>query len=227
MWKKWEDLPHYMQVNEVRPYYEILNRKRVSLILKRVFDFIFSIVLLVILLPVMVGISIAIVADSKGGIFFRQERVTQYGRKFCILKFRTMVVNAEKLGAKATAFNDIRITKIGKVLRKYRLDELPQIINIIVGEMSFVGTRPEVPQFVKAYTSEMFATLLLPAGVTSETSIQYKDEELILEDTNNIEEMYVSQILPIKMKYNLMSIQQFSLMREIDIMIRTIFAVIR
>ena len=183
MWKKWEDLPHYMQVNEVRPYYEILNRKRVSLILKRVFDFIFSIVLLVILLPVMVGISIAIVADSKGGIFFRQERVTQYGRKFCILKFRTMVVNAEKLGAKATAFNDIRITKIGKVLRKYRLDELPQIINIIVGEMSFVGTRPEVPQFVKAYTSEMFATLLLPAGVTSETSIQYKDEELILEDT--------------------------------------------
>ena len=177
MWKKWEDLPRFMQTEEVRPYYEVLRRKRLSLAAKRGADFILAVVMLIVLLPVMVGISIAIVMDSRGGVFFRQERVTQYGRKFRILKFRTMVANAEKLGAEVTVADDRRVTKIGKILRRYRLDELPQLINILLGDMSFCGTRPEIPRFVREYTKEMLATLLLPAGVTSEACIKYKDEE--------------------------------------------------
>ena len=168
MLKKWEHLPKYMQTEAVRPYYEKLKKKKISLALKRIFDVVMSVFMLIFLSPMMLIISIAIVMDSKGGVFFRQERITQYGRKFRIFKFRTMVANSDKLGSQVTVKKDRRVTKVGAAIRKYRIDELPQLINIFLGDMSYVGTRPEVTKYVKRYTPEMMATLLLPAGVTSD-----------------------------------------------------------
>lgn len=225
--KKWEDLPGYMQAEEVRPYYEYLRKKRVSLICKRGFDLLGAGFMLILLFPVLIGISIAIAADSKGGVFFRQERVTRYGRKFRIFKFRTMVADAESLGTQVTMHHDTRVTQIGRVLRKYRLDEIPQLINIIMGDMSFVGTRPEVPRYVSAYTAEMYATLLMPAGLTSQASIQYKDEAQLLETSEHVDQVYIHQILPEKMKYNLESIKQFSFFQEIKTMFETVLAIIK
>lgn len=227
MLREWEKLPKYMKCDEVRPYYEILKKKRVSLTLKRGFDVVVSFVMLLMLSPVMIAISIAIVMDSKGGVFFRQERITQYGRKFRIHKFRTMVADAEKLGTQVTVKNDMRVTKIGLKLRKYRLDELPQLIDIFLGDMTFVGTRPETTRFVRRYLPEMFATLLLPAGVTSEASIKYKDEEILLDGADDIDDVYVKKVLPEKMKYNLESIRKFSFGKELLTMIKTVLAVIR
>lgn len=227
MLRKWEDLPHYMKTEKVRPYYDILNKKKKSLFIKRIFDITASSFMLILLFPIMITISVLIALDSKGGVFFRQERITQYGKKFKIHKFRTMTAHAEKEGSQVTIKNDKRITKIGAVLRKYRLDELPQLIDILNGNMSFVGTRPESTKYVKKYKPEMFATLLLPAGVTSEASIKYKDESLLLENAENADEIYINEILPQKMKYNLKSIYKFSILREIKIMIKTVKAVIK
>ena len=178
--KDYDSLPEIMKNNEVKKYYDILNKRREQLVLKRILDFIGGAIGTIILSPIMIVIAIIIKCESKGPALFKQVRVTQYGREFKILKFRTMVVDAEKLGSQVTSKNDPRVTKVGKFLRKYRLDELPQIINILMGDLSFVGTRPEVPRYVNAYTDEMMATLLLPAGVTSEASIEFKDEEKIL-----------------------------------------------
>ncbi|HFC9253827.1 sugar transferase [Enterococcus faecium] len=216
-----------MRTEEVRPYYESLKNKKVSIILKRVFDVILSAFMLIIFFPVFIVISIAIVIDSKGGVFFRQERVTQYGKKFRIFKFRTMIVNAEQIGTSVTVDKDARITKVGSVLRKFRLDEIPQLINILFGEMTFVGTRPEITKYVKCYTPEMLATLLLPAGITSEASIKYKNEAKLLESAQNIDEIYVNEILPKKMKYNLESVKKFSFLQEIFTMIKTVFYVVK
>ena len=227
MLRDWNDLPDYMRNDAVRPYYESLKRKRLSLILKRGFDFAMSLFLLIFLSPVMIGLSIAIVADSKGGVFFRQERITQYGRKFRIHKFRTMVADAENIGSQVTTKNDMRVTKIGFKLRKYRLDELPQLIDILLGNMSFVGTRPETTRFVCRYTPEMYATLLLPAGVTSEASIKYMDEDKLLDVADNVEDVYMNKVLPGKMKYNLESLQNFGFFGEILTMIKTIMAVVK
>lgn len=227
MLRKWEKLPVYMQTEEVEPYYDCLEKNKTSLAIKRIFDFTLALVMLIVLSPVLIFISVLIVKDSKGGIFYKQERVTQYGRKFKIFKFRTMVANADKIGTQVTVQNDSRITKIGQVLRKYRLDELPQLINILLGDMSFVGTRPESTYYVKKYTPEMFATLLLPAGVTSEASIRYKDEAELLNQAENVDEVYVNQVLPEKMKYNLESIKRFSLVSDLFTMIFTVIAVIK
>lgn len=227
MLKKWEQLPPYMRTEAVRPYYESLKKKEGSLLLKRVFDFTVSLAMLILLLPVLLILAALIAVDSRGGVFYRQERVTQYGRKFKIFKFRTMVANADQIGTQVTVNNDQRITKVGKVLRKYRLDELPQLINILRGDMSFVGTRPESVYYVKRYTPEMFATLLLPAGVTSEASIRYKDEARLLEEAEDVDEVYVKEVLPAKMEYNLKSIRKFNYFREIFIMIRTIVAMVK
>lgn len=227
MLRRWENLPKCMQTEEVRPYYNILKRKKVSLALKRGFDFLMASFMLIILFPILVLISILISIDSKGGVFFRQERITQYGKKFKIFKFRTMIANADKIGAQVTIQNDSRITKVGSVLRRYRLDELPQLINILSGDMTFVGTRPESPLYVEAYTPEMFATLLQPAGVTSETSIRFKDEAELLEKAENVDEVYIEKILPQKMKYNLESVKNFSVLNEIKTMIKTVIAVMR
>ena len=227
MLKKWEELPKYMRTEAVRPYYESLSRKKFSLWIKRVFDVTVASVMLVLLSPVLLVLAFLIAKDSKGGVFYRQERVTQYGRKFRIFKFRTMVANADKIGTQVTVQNDNRITKIGEKLRKCRLDELPQLFNIILGDMSFVGTRPESTHYVKCYTPEMYATLLLPAGVTSEASIRYKDEAELLDQADNVDEVYVKEVLPGKMKYNLEEIRKFSWWREIGTMVRTVVAVVR
>ncbi|MEW9077527.1 sugar transferase [Terrisporobacter glycolicus] len=226
MLRHWDELPKYMQTEEVRFYYDILKNKKVNIFLKRVFDIMVSIIMLVMLSPLMIGLSIAIVIDSEGGVFFRQERITQYGKKFYIHKFRTMVANAESLGSQVTVANDMRVTKIGAKIRKYRLDELPQLIDILQGNMSFVGTRPEVTKYVEKYTPEMMATLLLPAGVTSEASVQYKDEELLLQNSNNADEVYVNEVLPEKMRYNLRSLEKFNFLSELGTMIKTVLAVL-
>lgn len=227
MLKNWNELPEYMRTDEVRPYYDLLQKKKLSLFLKRVFDIVVSLIMIILCSPILLIISILIVKDSKGGVFYRQERVTQYGRVFRIFKFRTMVQNADQIGTQVTVSNDSRITKIGSKLRNCRLDELPQLFNIFIGDMTFVGTRPESVHYVKSYTNEMYATLLLPAGVTSEASIQYKDEADLLNQADDVDSVYINEVLPEKMKYNLNSIKEFSFFKEIATMFRTVFAVVR
>ncbi|MGN1062193.1 MAG: sugar transferase [Candidatus Scatosoma sp.] len=225
--KKWENLPAEMQKEEIRPYYEILRKKNFSLFWKRVFDLAASALMLVILSPVFLVLAFAIGIDSKGPVFYRQERVTQYGKRFKIHKFRSMVTGADRAGAQVTVAEDCRVTKVGRFIRKCRLDEISQLIDVFTGKMTFVGTRPEVPKFVAAYTPEMAATLLLPAGVTSEASICFKDEAELLERAENAEEEYVKNILPVKMRYNLEALRKFSLHREAGVLFKTVFAVFR
>jgi len=226
MLKKWEDLPRELRNKEVKKYYDILITRKKSIVLKRIFDFVVACIALFILLPVFIIISILIKIDSKGPIFYKQTRVTQYGKRFKILKFRTMVNHADKIGPQITTYNDDRITRVGKLLRRLKLDEIPQLINIILGDMSFVGTRPEVIKYVEKYTPEMMATLLLPSGVTSEASIQYRNEELLLESVDDVDKIYIQEVLPKKMEYNLKSIEKFSFFGDIKIMIRTLFILI-
>ena len=216
-----------MRTKEVRPYYEKLKNKKAGLIVKRSFDIIVSALMILLLIPIFIIISFAILRDSKGGIFYCQERITQYGKKFKIIKFRTMVKDADKKGSGVTVSNDSRVTKVGSKLRKYRLDELPQLINILLGDMTFVGTRPESTYYVTKYSKEMFATLLLPAGVTSEACIKYKDEAELLDKADDVDRVYIDKILPEKMKYNLRSIRKFSWLRDIYTMFRTAFVVFR
>lgn len=225
--KKWEEIPIELRNESVRKYYEILQRKKLSLFLKQVLDIVFGIVVLIFLLPLILILCIIIKIDSKGPIFYRQVRITQYRREFRIIKFRTMVNNADQQGLQVTTFNDSRVTKIGKILRKYRLDEIPQILNIIARDMSFVGTRPEVLKYVEKYSDEMLATLLLPAGVTSEASIMYRDEEKLLHKVDSADETYVDIVLPEKMKFNLRSLEKFSFITELKTMVRTILVVIK
>lgn len=224
--RKWDDLPDFMKTEEVRPYYEVLRKKRISLVLKRAMDLIGGIVLLVLLAIPMVIISVLIKIDSPGPVFYRQERVTTYGKHFKIHKFRTMVSNADKIGTAVTVGNDSRITKVGAKLRGCRLDELPQVLDLISGDMSFVGTRPEAVKYVEKYKPEYMATLLLPAGITSEASIRYKDEAELLEVADDVDKVYIEKVLPGKMKFNLQSIKDFSFIREIATMFRTVFAVL-
>ena len=226
MLKKWEKLPLEMQTEEVKKYYDILKRKRAGLFFKRVFDFFVSLIMLILLSPLFLILARAIKIDSKGPVFYRQIRITQYGQKFKIFKFRTMVQNAEKIGAHVTVNNDSRITKVGKFLRKTRLDEICQLIDILRGKMTFVGTRPEALKYVEAYTPEMKATLLLPAGVTSLASIYYKDEAMLLDGAENTDQTYVEKILPEKMRYNLKAIEKFSFWGDIKLMFMTVFAVL-
>lgn len=223
--KKWEELPEKMQNEKVRPYYDCLAKHKISLILKRIFDIVCASVALVIFSPIMILVAIAIKIDSPGEIFFRQERITTYGKKFRIWKFRSMVSDAEKKGTQITTEGDTRITRVGVVIRRYRLDEIPQLFNILAGDMTFVGARPEVEKYVNQYTDEMYATLLLPAGVTSEASIRYKDENLFLSKNVNVDETYIKHIMPEKMHYNLKAIKKFSVLEDIKTMIRTVFAV--
>ena len=226
MLKRWEQLPQELQNDSVRPYYEALSRKRGQLLFKRVFDILLSLVLLVLLSPVMLILALAIRLDSPGEVLFRQVRVTQYGQEFRIFKFRTMVANAQQLGTQVTVQGDMRITRVGKLLRKCRLDELPQLLNNLMGQMSFVGTRPEVPRYVRQYTPQMLATLLLPAGVTSQASIRYKDEDRLLDSSADPDRTYVEQVLPGKMEYNLNSLLDFSLWQDLKTMVQTVGAVL-
>src|SRR5690554_1278566 len=227
MISNWDDLPENMKNESVKKYYDLLYKKRFVLVGKRIFDIVVGVFIFIILSPLFIIISIAIKIDSRGPAIFHQVRVTQYGKKFKIFKFRTMVNNADKIGKELTAKNDPRITRVGKILRKFRLDEIPQLFNIINGTMSFVGPRPEVVKYVERYTDEMMATLLLPAGVTSETSIKYKDEEQLLVNADNVDDVYIRKVLPEKMRYNLRSLESFSFFNEIKTIIRTIFAVLK
>ena len=223
----WKDLPEWMKDDAVKDYYRILYAKRMQLCVKRMFDLVTAALLIVILSPVMIGVSVGILLDSRGGVLYRQERVTRTGKRFRIHKFRTMVQNADKIGTHVTVGEDPRITKMGAFLRRYRLDELPQLIDVINGDMTFVGTRPEAVKYVDRYTPEMKATLLLPAGITSEASICFKDEAEMLEGVEDVDEVYVTKLLPMKMKYNLDSIRKFSLYREFMTMIKTVLAVVK
>lgn len=224
--RKWDELPDFMKTEEVRPYYDLLKKKRISLVLKRMVDLIGGIVLLILLAIPMAVISVLIKLDSPGPVFYRQERVTTYGKHFRIHKFRTMVSNADKIGTAVTVGNDSRITKVGAKLRGCRLDEIPQVFDLISGNMSFVGTRPEAVKYVDRYEKVYYATLLLPAGITSEASIRYKDEAELLKNAADIDKVYMEKVLPEKMKYNLYSIKSFSFFRDISTMVRTIFAVL-
>lgn len=226
MLRKWEDLPDFMRVPEVRPYWEILNKKRGQLILKRLFDLVVASILLILLAIPMAIIAVWIKLDSEGPVFYRQERVTTYGKRFRIHKFRTMVSNADKIGTAVTVGNDSRITRAGKKLRRLRLDELPQVLDVLQGTMSFVGTRPEAVRYVELYQPEFNATLLMPAGITSEASIRYKDEDKLLNAADDVDKVYVEQVLPAKMAWNLESIRRFRFLREILTMFRTAFAVL-
>ena len=224
--KKWEKLPKELQIEEVRPYYEILRKKNFSLFWKRVFDIVVSSLMLLILFPFFLILSLAIIIDSRGGVFYRQERVTQYGKHFRIFKFRTMVKDADKKGTLVTVGNDARITRVGRFIRKLRLDEVSQLIDIFRGTMTFVGTRPEVPKYVDQYNAEYMATLLLPAGVTSMASIMFKDEDQLLEGKEDTDKVYLEEVLPRKMKYNLSELKKYSYWRDIKICFMTVFAVL-
>lgn len=225
MLKKWEKLPAEMQTPEVRRYYDILKKKRVSLFFKRMFDVVVSLVMLIVLFPLFLILSIAIKIDSRGPVFYRQERVTQYGKRFRIFKFRSMVQGADK-GSQVTVSGDARITRMGKLIRKCRLDEISQLMDVFRGTMTFVGTRPEVPKYTAHYTPEMMATFLLPAGVTSRASIYYKDEADLLDAAEDTDKVYVEEILPVKMYYNLKAIEKFGFWSDIKTMFMTVFAVL-
>lgn len=224
--KSWDKLPENMKTDEVKSYYTHLKGKTFSLVVKRIFDILMSLMLIILLFPILAVIALIIKLEDRGSVFYRQVRVTQYGKEFKIFKFRTMIVNADKIGSLVTTEGDSRITGIGNTLRKYRLDELPQLFNILSGEMTFVGTRPEVPKYVREYTDEMRATLLLPAGVTSRASIEFKDENKYISDKENVDKIYIEEVLPKKMNYNLLEIREFSLKQEFIILISTLRAVI-
>lgn len=225
MLKKWDKLPPEMQTEEVRKYYDILKKKQVSLFFKRVFDIVASSIMLIILSPVFLILAIAIKIDSKGPVFYRQVRVTQYNKKFRIFKFRSMCQGADK-GSQVTVNQDARVTRVGKLIRGCRLDEISQLLDVWRGTMTLVSVRAETPKYTEQYTPEMMATLLLPAGVTSLASILYKDEAKLLDGVEDTDKVYVEQILLAKMYYNLKQIEQFSFWNDIKLMFMTVFAVL-
>ena len=224
--KNWEQLPREMRHEVVRPYYEQLKKRGVSLFFKRLFDIVVSLVMLALLSPVFLVLAVAIKLDSPGPVFYRQVRITRYGKEFRIFKFRSMVTDADKKGSLVTVSGDSRITRVGRLIRKCRLDELPQLLNVLTGDMTFVGTRPEVAKYVARYTPEMLATLLLPAGITSEASIRYKDEDKLLKDADDVDKVYIEAVLPGKMQYNLASVREFTFFGDIATMLRTVLAVL-
>lgn len=222
---KWEELPEFMKTEEVKPYYDSLDKKRFQLLIKRVFDIVVSGIMLILLSPLFIVLAILIKVDSKGPVFYRQERITQYGGIFRIHKFRSMVDNADQNGPLITTNNDSRITNIGNFIRKYKIDEFGQLIDVFVGDMSFVGTRPEVKKYVNKYTNEMFATLLLPAGITSTASLMHKDEAEEITKNLDVDDIYINKLLPMKMKSNLKDIKEFSVYKDVLLCFKTIIVV--
>lgn len=229
--KKWEDLPNELKNDKIKEYYDILSKKKISLFLKRIFDVIMSFLMIVVLSPIFLIIAIWIKVDSKGTVFFKQERVTTNGKIFKIIKFRTMVKDADKKGTLVTVGNDARITRVGRFIRHLRIDELPQLFNVFVGDMSFVGTRPEVKKYVDKYTEEMKATLLMPAGITSKASLEYKNEDSVIADLQKkekeVDDIYIQDVLPEKMKYNLEYLKKFSILYDFKICINTVIGVLK
>ncbi len=221
--KRWEELPDELRVSQVRPYYESLQKKRASLFFKRTFDVSASLLLLLLFLPVFLILAVAIKVDSRGPVFYRQTRVTRYYETFRIFKFRSMVVGADR-GSQVTVCGDDRITRVGRLMRRFRLDEIPQLIDVLRGKMTFVGTRPEVPHYTSHYTPEMMATFLLPAGVTSQACIYYKDESELLLGAGDADDVYIHDVLPGKMEYNLREIREYSFLNDLRTMWMTVMA---
>lgn len=191
--------------------------------IKRIFDIICSGLGLIVLSPFLLFVAIKIKNESDGPIFFKQIRVGENGKEFQILKFRTMIVDAEKLGRQITVGNDSRITKIGAFLRKYKIDELPQLINVLKGDMSLVGPRPEVPRYVNMYNEEQRKVLEVKPGITDLASIRYRDENELLGQAENPDEFYIKTIMPDKLALNLEYIRKSNVFLDIYIIFRTIF----
>lgn len=221
----YESLPETMKDESVRPYWNLLLSRRRSLALKRLFDIIVSAVLLVLLSPFFLLLAAAVKIDSPGPVFYRQTRVGRYGRDFKIYKFRTMVSNADKIGPPLTSGRDPRITRVGSLIRKLRLDEFSQLLNVLGGSMSLVGPRPEVRRYVDVYQPEYMATLLIRPGITAPSSIAFKDEDRLLNAGGDPERIYIEKILPPKMSLNLEYLRKISVMRDIQIIFQTIAAV--
>ena len=190
--------------------------------IKRLFDILASGIGIIILSPVLLIIALRIKTGSDGPIFFKQVRVGKDGKEFEILKFRTMVVDAEKMGRQITVGADNRITKVGGFLRKYKLDELPQLFNVFKGDMSLVGPRPEVPRYVKLYTEEQRKVLNVKPGITVLASIRYRDENELLGQAENPDEFYINTIMPDKLALNLEYINKSNVFYDIYIIIETI-----
>lgn len=226
MLMKWDNLPQQIKNDSVKEYYDILQSRKGQLLLKRAFDIVVSLLMLIVLLPFLAIIALVIKIDSRGPVFYRQTRVTQYGREFRIFKFRTMVQDADAIGTQVTVNNDNRVTRVGAFLRKYRIDEISQLFDVLRGTMTFVGVRPEVPKYVERYSDEMMATLLMPAGITSIASIYYKDESSLLDAAEDVDKTYVETVMPQKMRYNLKSIKEFSFLNDIRTMFMTVAAVL-
>ena len=192
-------------------------------IVKRIFDFLVSLIGIIILSPIFVIVSIAIKLDSRGEVLFLQKRVGRYGKEFNIYKFRTMVTNAEKIGKQITVGKDSRITRVGAFLRKFKIDELPQLFNVLKGDMSLVGPRPEVPKYVALYNEEQRHVLDVRPGITDMASLRYKDENDILGKVDNPEEYYINIIMRDKLNLNLEYIEKSNLFFDIYLIIKTIF----
>lgn len=231
MFISWEKLPDEMRNDKVREYYDILGKRRISLVVKRCFDIMASLIMLILLSWLFIVLAIMIKIDSEGPVFFRQERITAGNKPFKIFKFRTMVADADKIGSLVTTGKDMRITRVGSKIRKCRLDEIPQLVNVLKGEMTFVGTRPEVRKYVTAYTDEMMATLLMPAGITSLASISFKDEDEMLDEHISqgmtVDDAYIQKVLPEKMRYNLEYMKRFGFWEDVQLMLKTVASVVK
>ena len=222
--RKWDQLPDYMKNEAVREYYDILQEKKATLVVKRLFDIAASLALLILLSPLFAVTAVAIKLESKGPVMYRQVRKTTYARDFRIHKFRSMYVGSDK-GYLLTTKNDSRVTRVGAFIRKYKIDELGQLIDVLKGDMTFVGVRPQVQKYVDHYTEEMKATFLLPAGVTSIASIYYRNENDLLLGHEDPDELYLSEILPDKMYYNLQGIRKLSPWYDLKIILMTVLTV--
>lgn len=221
--KPFDRLPESMQTAEIRHYYDIIAKRKLSLLIKQAADFLLAAVLLVILAVPMLVIAVVIKCTSKGPVFFFQERAGRYLRPFRICKFRTMRTDAEQCGGQITVGErDPRITGIGWFLRKYRLDELPQLFNILGGQMSFVGARPEVMRYVACYSGAMSATLLIKPGITGFASVRFKDENALLGRESDPEKAYIEHIIPAKMALDLEYVESFGVLTDIKTMLETV-----
>lgn len=206
---------------------DILKNKGVQFFLKRGFDIIASFIGLIILSPIFLIIACFIKLNSKGPVFFKQIRIGKNGKRFRIFKFRTMVVDAEKQGMQITVGRDSRITKVGHFLRKSKIDELPQLINILIGNMSFVGPRPEVPKYVQMYNENQKSILKVRPGITDVASIEYRNENALLAQSKNPEETYVKEIMPRKLELNLEYLRKLSIIYDVKLILKTLYVVIK
>jgi Sugar transferases involved in lipopolysaccharide synthesis len=220
-------LPKGMRNKYTKEYLTLLNKRRFSLGAKRAFDIVVSLLILAVCSPFFLLLALAVKIDSRGPVFYRQVRVGRYNQDFKIFKFRTMVQDADKIGPPLTVGDDPRVTKVGRFIRKLRLDEFSQLLNVLGGSMSLVGPRPEVRKYVDVYAPEYMATLLIRPGITATSSIAFKDEDSLLNAAEDPEKVYVEQILPPKMAYNLEYMKNISLLNDIKIMFRTVGAVLK